>query len=275
MSQLVSLVSRSLVLLAAGVALCCGVYPFLVWCVGQLVFPFQANGSLLRSDGRVVGSRLIAQPFTGEAYFWSRPSAASYDATASGASNLAASNYLLRDRVARTLGPIARFRSGPDAGLLVGPEVERWFHEDRYGGRPGIVAQWAELHPGLAPSLPSPLRSDDIRAVFFDMWRQDHPDADLEPVPGDFVMASDSGLDPDITLGNARYQLPRVASKWAADSGREVETVHAEVEGMLREAAFAPFDGLAGERLVNVLEINLALRKRYVSAERTVHVEAH
>jgi len=275
MSQLVSLVSRSLMLLAAGVALCCGVYPFLVWCVGQIVFPFQANGSLLRSDGRVVGSRLIAQPFTGEGYFWPRPSAASYDATASGASNLAASNYLLRDRVARTLGPIVTFRSGPEAGILVGPEVERWFNEDRYQGRPGIVAQWAELHPGLARSLPSPLRSEDIQTVFFDMWRQDHPEADLEPVPGDFVMASDSGLDPDITLANARYQLPRVASKWAADSGRDVETVRAEVEGMLREAAFAPFDGLAGERLVNVLEINLALRKHYVSVERTVHVEAH
>lgn len=271
MSQLLSHLLRSLMLLTAGVALCCGVYPALVWCVGQIVFPFQANGSLLRSGSRVVGSRLIAQPFTDERYFWPRPSAASYDATASGASNLAASNYQLRDRVARTLGPIVRFRSGPQAGLPVGPEVERWFHEDRYQGRSGIVARWAELHPGLAPSLPSPLRSEDIQAVFFDMWRQDHPDADLQPVPGDFVTASDSGLDPDITLVNARYQLPRVASKWATDSGRDVHDVRGEIEAMLHEASFAPFDGLAGERLVNVLEVNLALQRRY----RTIHADTH
>jgi K+-transporting ATPase c subunit len=270
MSQLVSYIGRSLILLAVGVALCCGAYPFLVWCVGQIAFPFQANGSLVRSRGQVVGSRLIAQPFTGEGYFWPRPSAPSYDATASGASNLAASNYLLRDRVARTLGPIVRFRSGPQAGLPVAPEVERWFHEDRYQGRPGIVAQWAELHPDLASSLPSPLRSEDIRAIFFDMWRQDHPEADLESVPGDFLMASGSGLDPDITLSNARYQLPRVANQRAADSGRDVETVRAEIEQTLRQGSFAPFGGLAGEPLVNVLEMNLALDERY----RTVHVDA-
>ena len=48
------------------------------------------------------------------------------------------------------------------------------------------------------------------------------PDADLEPVPADMVMASGSGLDPHITLKNALYQLDRVAAKWAADTNRNV-----------------------------------------------------
>jgi K+-transporting ATPase ATPase C chain len=262
--QFVSFVSRSALLLVFGVTLCCGVYPLLVWCVAHLAFPFQANGSLVVDrKGTAVGSRLVAQPFTAEGYFWPRPSAASYDATSSAASTLAASNYALRDRVARSLGPVVRYRSGPSAGMLVGPDIEAWFHEDRYQGRPGIVSQWADMHPGLAGSLPSKLESKDIQAIFFDMWRQDHPDADLQPIPADAVMTSGSGLDPDITLENARYQLSRVASKRAADTGHDVAVVRSEIDKILNDASYAPLAGLAGERLVNVLEINLALRDRY------------
>ena len=95
------------------------------------------------------------------------------------------------------------------------------------------------------------------------MWREEHPDADLEDVPGDLVTTSASGLDPHITLQNAEYQLDRVASKWAANLKRDPATVQKEIEQILQENASAPWFGLAGEKFVNVLEVNLELRKRY------------
>ena len=68
----------------------CGIYPALVWVAAQAVFHDKANGSLIVKNGRIVGSSLLAQRFTGAKYFHSRPSAAGagYDAANSGGSNL-------------------------------------------------------------------------------------------------------------------------------------------------------------------------------------------
>jgi len=70
--------------------LCCGIYPAVVWAVGQGLFSGKANGSLVRVDGKVAGSSLLAQGFTAPKYFHPRPSAAGqgYDAVSSGGSNL-------------------------------------------------------------------------------------------------------------------------------------------------------------------------------------------
>ena len=95
------------------------------------------------------------------------------------------------------------------------------------------------------------------------MWRQDHPDAALQDVPGDLVTTSGSGLDPHITLQNAEFQLDRVAGKWAADLKRDPNGVRKEIEEILEQKAFAPLGGLAGEKMVNVLEVNMELRSRY------------
>jgi K+-transporting ATPase ATPase C chain len=70
--------------------------------IGQGLFPLQANGSLLRVDGRVVGSALIGQPFASDRYFWSRPSAVDYSTgkqPSSAPSNLGPTNPDLVKRV--------------------------------------------------------------------------------------------------------------------------------------------------------------------------------
>ena len=119
--------------------------------------------------GTVVGSKLIAQPFTKDEYFQPRPSAASYDASASASSALAASNYALRDRVARALGPIVTYRSGPKAGKPVAPDIEAWFKKDLYQGSPHLVAQWADMHNSLAQGW---VTADPTHGAYVDAWTQ-------------------------------------------------------------------------------------------------------
>jgi len=324
-------------LLILTVLVCSVAYPLVLWGIGQTLFHDKAQGSLLTDNsGKTIGSRLIAQPFTAEEYFQPRPSAASYNGAASGASNWGANNYLLRDRVARQLGPIVKYNSGPKKGQLVGPDVEAWFQKDQFDGKAGIVAQWASLHSGVAqnwikadklnteyvaewqkahpedvaawikanPDTPEPKPEDlaapffasyskshpgtfpsavehkaadgkmekaiepvregtDIQAAFFDLWLQTHPDADLQRVPADMVTASGSGLDPDITLSNALWQLDRVAPAWAKKTNGDEVKLHNDIEQLLREKSRAPLGGLVGVPLVNVLEINLALQDRY------------
>jgi len=164
-------------------------YPLLVTGIAQLVFPRQANGSLVESGGKTIGSTLIGQPFSDPKYFWSRPSATSpqpYNAMASSGSN-----------------------QGP-------------------------------RNPALADAV-----KDRIKAL-----RDGDPD-NTAPVPADLVTASGSGLDPDISVAAADFQVRRVAKARGLGEDKVRALVAAHTSG--------PTFGMLGEPRVNVLALNLAL----------------
>jgi potassium-transporting ATPase KdpC subunit len=171
--------------------ICGGLYPVLVTVIGQLFFPYQANGSIIMgSDGNPIGSEHIAQAFDKDIYFHPRPSAAGpdgYDATLSGGSNL-----------------------GPTNAKLISSVRDR------------VAAYRAEN--GLAQDM---------------------------LVPGDAVNASGSGLDPDISPGNASLQVHRVAIARNLSEEQVRAIVARHIEG--------PVLGIFGEPRVNVLMLNLAL----------------
>lgn len=94
---------RPALTLFTALTLICGVlYPYLIAGIGQILFPWQANGSLILRDGKPIGSQLIGQAFSSPRYFWGRPSATSpmpNNAANSGGSNLGPSNPAQLDAV--------------------------------------------------------------------------------------------------------------------------------------------------------------------------------
>ncbi len=181
-----ALLFTSLRLVAATLLICVVGYTAAILGVARF-FPNTAQGSLITAaDGKVIGSRLIAQDFTRPGYFWPRPSAAGkggYDATAAAGSNKSPTSADLSER-ARDL--IAR-----------------------------------------------------------------HGATAAKPLPAELAAASGGGLDPHISLRAALYQAERVAKARGLPAP--------QVEAIVERHAFAPGGVLAPDRLVDVLELNLAL----------------
>jgi potassium-transporting ATPase KdpC subunit len=186
---MLKLLRASIVMLVLMTVLTGLLYPAVITGIAQVIFPYQANGSLIVQNGQVVGSTLIGQPFDDPKYFWGRLSATSpypYNGAASAASNL-----------------------GP-------------------------------LNDVLTQTVQS--RAQALRAA---------DPGNNNPIPVDLVTASASGLDPDISLASAEYQVARVARARGMDVARVRQLVAQNTTGR--------FLGLLGEPVVNVLQLNLAL----------------
>jgi K+-transporting ATPase ATPase C chain len=213
-------IRSNLLLLVFTVVLCCVLYPLLLYAVGSIVFPYQAGGSLIKEKGAdgtetVRGSHLIAQPFTDDAYFWPRPSAASFNATASGASNYGANNPKLRDRIAQWLGPHVVYKkdspsASGDKGKPRTPQtdMEAWFAakpdrviewvnefqtaavnwaktdfaDDKYGLPGELIAAWAKEHVEIGkkwkddnPTKTDDPKPEDLVVYFFESYASVHP----------------------------------------------------------------------------------------------------
>lgn len=97
-------------------------YPAIVTALAQLLFPYQANGSLIVRDGKPVGSTLIGQPFDDPKYFWGRPSATApfpYNAAASSGSNLGPTNPALIETVKMRVAALKAADPGNDTPVPV------------------------------------------------------------------------------------------------------------------------------------------------------------
>jgi potassium-transporting ATPase KdpC subunit len=230
-------------------------YPLAVTGISQLFFRNAANGSLLYSHGKLVGSALLGQSFTDSKgnplpqYFQPRPSAAGagYDGASSGASNLGPSNPLLIGFVAgvNTVGrggePSATnpFATAADPACvpldLAGNPVTSPVPGQRFLK---TAAGAYECDPNTVPE----------RTVAFRLFNGMAPAA---AVPVDAVTASGSGLDPDISVANALDQAPRVA--------RVRHLPASQVITLVRRYTTGPQWGFLSESTVNVLELNLAL----------------
>lgn len=220
-------------------------YPAVMTGLSELIFPRQANGSLVSVKGNVVGSSLIAQGFSKPEYFHARPSAAGngYDATASGGTNLGPTSAKLLHGTTKT----------GDKGKEV---VD-------FDGLDDRIAHYCvdndvphESSVPLGQFKDSQGNLDDVKLIkaFND------PNTPLiftpkSPIPSDAVTASASGLDPHISPANAELQAGRVA-KARGIAPRQVIPLIAQFSNRADW-------GFLGEPRVNVLLLNVALDQRF------------
>jgi K+-transporting ATPase ATPase C chain len=227
-------------------------YPFAVTGVAQVAFHSKANDSLVKVNGKVVGSKLLGQSFSDKdgnplpKYFQPRPSAAGagYDAMSSSASNLGPSNPLLIGNVPGvSISTKTNPYSTPSDPYCV-PVQATDKNDNPITDKAGNPV-WEKNKDGTYVCNPNtvPERVLAYRAL-------NHIAATVK-VPVDAVTASGSGLDPDISIANADLQAPRVAAARHVALGTVMQLITQHTQGRTL--------GFLGEKGVNVLELNLAL----------------
>jgi K+-transporting ATPase ATPase C chain len=120
-------IKTSLLLTAFLLIVCCGLYPLVVFGAGQLLFPKQANGSLVSGpDAKPIASTLLGQTFTADKYFSPRPSAAGtgYDSTSSSGSNFGSTSQALHDAVKQRVADYRKANHLPDSQAVPADAVE-------------------------------------------------------------------------------------------------------------------------------------------------------
>jgi K+-transporting ATPase ATPase C chain len=162
--DLISALRPALVLTLAFAALLGLAYPALMTGIGQVLFADQANGSLIRRNGKVIGSELIGQSFVAPGYFHGRPSAAGkgYDAAASSGSNLGPTSRTLVERVKGDLATLGRqgapvdlvTASGSGLDPHISPEAAL-FQAERVAAARGIPER--AVHNLVARHIQQPL----------------------------------------------------------------------------------------------------------------------
>jgi K+-transporting ATPase ATPase C chain len=221
-------------------------YPLAMTGISQLVFPHQANGSLIKTGDKVIGSEIIGQGFSKPEYFHPRPSNAGggYDGTASNGSQLGpTSSKLLRGTTKmddKTKMEVVDF-DGISLRVL-------HFCLDNDIPYESSVAldQFKDANGNL----------DDVKLI--KAFNNDKAPLVFMPkkaIPADAVTGSASGLDPHISPDSAQLQLGRVAKI------RGIPLDQANV--LIGQFTEAPTFGLLGEPRVNVLKLNLALDQKY------------
>jgi potassium-transporting ATPase KdpC subunit len=225
-------------------------YPLAMTGVSQLIFPAQANGSLVTVNDKVVGSSLIGQGFSKPEYFHPRPSSAGsgYDATASSGSNLGpTSAKLLR-------GTTATDDKKNETVSFDGISL-RVLHYCLDNDIPYESSMSLDQFKNEKGEL------DDVKLVkAFNDEKAPLVFQAKMPIPPDAVTASSSGLDPHISPANAEVQAARVAK------ARHVSVD--QVKQLIAESSTGADLGFLGEPRVNVLTLNVAIDQKFPISKR-------
>jgi K+-transporting ATPase ATPase C chain len=189
------------------------VYPVVVTGVAQVLFRNQANGSLIVSNGQVIGSRLIGQNFTKPEYFHPRPSSAGngYDPTASSGSNLGPTS-------AKLVNGTTKIDDKKNEVVDFDGIKDRIVHYCFENGIPYDSSMPLDAFKDPQGNL------DDVKLIkAFNDDKAPLVFKPKTPIPADAVTGSASGLDPDISPANAGAQAARVAKA----RGASIEFVQA------------------------------------------------